>query len=494
MLVSSVAALTVNDPVMRCMLTPNSTPTVLPSHTAVIRLPSDSSLETGTLPRAELPTARVTPEGRFVLGKVSFPAESIAESLRTAGKLSTAMRSYFQGPNDINRLIPDGSVVKPAGAEDMHAAWASLDDVFGEGEFRRDIHPWMLILADSSKERVIEAPELMKLRDLLRMGARIATACCAIDETLLNRRDERPVARKAFDWVTRRVDPLWHATQSYLRVQPLQDYHPQFLRIELDKWAQRIDLRKDGSPLVRLVCEREALARQVLESGPYRREVSLAKGVISSRLEVRDEKSGGTVLQAEHKLKELYSILALARSGSKLLQGLESQGVNLARLCALSSRESFVGMSLCLTKISPQTHIRIDSVDSWASRFDTQHVNVLSAEDVAELGALLLDAEAVLYTVSHLQAALLGEGRVAFWRSMWTKATTDKECRAALRLVDQQPSPLTCNCDEAGEVAATAALVLGYSSDERTGASWSIPESPLQSFAWILDDALSTSS
>lgn len=451
------------------------------------RVANEPAPLTGVLPRAALPTARITPEGRFVLGKVSFPAESIADSLRMAGKLSNAMRTYFQGASDINLVISDGAVIKPAGSEDIHAAWASLDDVFGDQEFRRDIHPWMVALGGSSKERVLDASELMKLRDLLRMGAKIATACCAVDETLANRRDERPVTRRALDWVARRKDPVMQATKDYLRKQPFLDYHPQFLRIELDKWAQRIDLRSDGSPLVQIVCGREALARRVLESGPYSREVRLAGGVISSRLEVKDEQSGGVVLQSEHSLKNLYSILSLAQSASQLLQVLDRQRVDLARLCSMSNRESFIGMSLCLTKILPQTHLRFESVDSWAPRFDVTQSQALSGEDVAELGALLLDAEAVLYTVSHLQAALLGEGRESLWRSRWAKAMNDKECRAALRLLNERPTPLTCNCDEAGEVAATAALILGYSSDERTAALWNIPESPLQSFAWILE-------
>lgn len=457
-----------------------------------VRASQEASPREGILPPVGLETARITPEGRLVLGKVSFPGESIAECLRSASKLSTAMRSYFQEANHLGFLIPDGAVVKLPGSEDMYAAWASLDDVFGEGEFRRDIHPWMVALSGSAKERVLQPAELMQLRDLLRMGARIATACCAIDETIAHRQASRSVVGKAIDWF-RRSDSTVRATDVYLQTQPFQDYHPHFLRIELDKWAQRIDLRRDGSPLVRLVCEREAVARKVIDSGSYAREVVLADGVVSSRLTVRDDRAGHIILQSEHHLRNLYSILSVAKSASGLIQNLERQGVNLVRLCSLSHRGSFVGMSRCVTQLYPQTHIRLDAVESWAPRFDVRESQALSAEEVAELGAILLDAEAVLYTLSHLQQAVLGEEQESLWRSKWTKATNDKEYRAALALVNQRPSPLECDCIEAGEVAATAALILGYSSDERTGASWHIPESPLQSFAWIIDNGTSSS-
>jgi hypothetical protein len=400
------------------------------------------------------------------------------------------MRTYLQGVNDLDVLIPDGSVVKPPGSEDIHAAWASLNDVFGEGQFRRDIQPWMVLLAGSTKDRVLRPEELMQLRDLLRTGARIATACCALDDTLSLRAQNRTVTQRAFDWFARRTNATFQATERYLHARPFQDYHPQFLRIELDKWAQRIDLRTDGSPLVFMVCEREALARKVLDSGPYHREVSLKEGVVCSRLVVRDERDGSVVLESEHKVKELFSILSLAQSASQLLQDLQKEGVDIARLCAMSHRDAFVGMSLCLTKISPQTHIHLDSVDFWAPRFDVQRSSALSYQDVAELGALLLDAEAVLYTVSHLREALFRDSNVSLWLSKWKRGIYDKECRAALRLVNERRPPLDCNCDQAGEIAATAALILGYSSDERVGSSWNVPESPLQSVAWILDNGL----
>ena len=447
----------------------------------------------GTLPSAESRTARITADGRLVIGKVSFSAESVAECLRSAGKLSAAMRSYFQGPNEFNILIPDDTVVLPLASENMSAAMTSLDDVFGDGLFCKEIHPWEVALRGSVKERILKPAELMELRKLLRMGAQIATACCGVDETMVHRHASASNVRKSLDVLYRLASPTANATARYLQKQPFKEYDPHFLRLELDKWAQRIELRRDGSPIVYCISEREAVARKIFEAGPCIRTVSLTDGAIVSSLTVRQEGTGVIILDSRYRLNDLYSILSLAKTASNLLQDLDHQGVDLVRLCSLADRDSFLRISRCVKSVFPHTHIRLDGIDTWAPRFDVGKSEVLSTVDVAELAALLLDAEAVLFTVSHLQAAVLGEENESLWRSKWTRAKNDKEYRTALALVSAKPAPLECQCDEAAETAASAALILGYSSEERTGDLRNIPQSPLQSIAWMLDQRGSSS-
>lgn len=440
----------------------------------------------GSLPPVEPAVARITAEGRLVLGTVSFPAEAVAASLQGAGKLSSAIKAYFQRPDDVALLVSESVIVEPKIAGRRAAAVATLKEVCTSDVFRQSIYPWEVALGSFVKERTLPPEELIQLRALLRQGAEIASACSVIDDAIAYHYQSRSFIRKALDRFSHPSNPAARAIENYLQKQPFRIHDPHFLRIELDKWAQRIDLRDDGFQVVRAVCEHEAAAREILEAGPYTRVVSLAGGVVLSSLAVRDKYTGRVVFNSEQRLEGLYSILSLAKSASGLLQGLESSGVDLARLCSFSNRDASIAISSCAKKISPRTHSRLDEVDSWAARFDVSESQVLSVVDIAELGALLLDAEAVLYTVGQLQGALFGDQLESLWRSKWTKAKSDNEIRTALSLLNEKPAPFGCDCKEAGEAAASAALVLGYSSDERTGDFRVTPESPLQSIAWLM--------
>ncbi len=255
--------------------------------------------------------------------------------------------------------------------------------------------------------------------------------------------------------------------------------------------AQRIELRDDGSLPVRVAGSAERQAAEILSQGKLARSTCLSQGAIEGSLVVRKGSGEGspdsTLYSAIHRIEDVFSALKLGQAASRLVDSMRRDSVDLVRLCQFIDRPVAMGLKVCLEALPVQVHTRLSDVDEWAPLFDVPRSRQLTDDERNELGTLLLDAEICLNVVGHLQSVTQDPDSKSLWHKLWAASLRDREVKAAQRLVNSPPPPMTCDCAGAAGVASSAAMLLGYHAEDRVGAAWRVPENPVVSLAWALN-------
>jgi hypothetical protein len=335
-------------------------------------------------------------------------------------------------------------------------------------------------------------PEISRLREVLVEAAQVATVCVGIDASHYDARNHRSPLQRGKDWLVDKVgttkahDPRIRAR---LTPMPFEDLYPTEIRVDMDVWAQRLSLAGDGSRFVRSVCAAEHDVADVLRRYSFDRVVRSCQGGLQGRFILSSAESNDS-FTLQHAITDVFSALQLGQAASRLLVHLLDRKVDLSRLCRFVDRDSAAGLGANVRRLSPQVHYRLDDVAEWAERFDVSADHALSDEERHELAVLLLDAEICLYAVGHLQHSVVGEARRAFWRSMWPASVHDREVSLGIELANTLPSPLQHDLHGAAQVVTNAAMLLGFSGEDRgRGPAWRIPENPLASVTWAINRA-----
>jgi hypothetical protein len=335
-------------------------------------------------------------------------------------------------------------------------------------------------------------PDIARLREILVEAAQVATVCVGIDASHYDALNHRSPLQRGKDWLVDKVgttkahDPRIRAR---LTPMPFEDLYPTEIRVDMDVWAQRLWLAGDGSRLVRSVCAAEHHVAEMLSRGSFERVVRSCQGGLHGTFIFSSGQSDAP-LTVEPAIPNVFAALQLGQSASRLLSHLQDRHVDLSRLCRFVDRESAAGLGANLRRLSPQVHYRLDDVAEWAERFDVSGEHVLSDEERHELAVLLLDAEICLYAVGHLQCSVVGEARRNLWRSMWSASVHDRDVSHGIELANTLPSPLEHDLHGAAQVVTNAAMLLGFSGEDRgKGPVWRIPENPLASVTWALNRA-----
>jgi len=336
--------------------------------------------------------------------------------------------------------------------------------------------------------------ELQTIRALLMLGARLATVCAGLDDAMGGALEYRSLLQRGKDWVFDRAGSVRlsdRRIQDKLLPMPFEEYHVRSRRIDADLMAQRIELRDDGSLPVRVVCSAEHQAAEILSQGKLTRSIYLSQGAIEGRLVVLkgsgEDSPDSTLYSAIHRIEDVFSALKLGQAASHLVDSMRRDGVDLVRLCQFIDRPVAMGLKVCLEALPVQAHTRLSDVDEWAPLFDAPRSRQLRDDERSDLGTLLLDAEICLNVVGHLQSATQDPDSNSLWRKLWAASLRDREVKAAQRLVNNPPPPMTCDCSGAAGVASSAAMLLGYHAEDRVGAAWRVPENPVVSLAWALN-------
>jgi hypothetical protein len=73
---------------------------------------------------------------------------------------------------------------------------------------------------------------------------------------------------------------------------------------------------------------------------------------------------------------------------------------------------------------------------------------------------------------------------------MWSASVHDRDVSHGIELANTLPSPLEHDLHGAAQVVTNAAMLLGFSGEDRgKGPVWRIPENPLASVTWALNRA-----
>lgn len=429
----------------------------------------------------------VTKDGRLQVGAFTLSLDAMMRHLGTSAQLCKRIPEIFPNEEVLSKVLPGGGIPIPLGSLEFSEAYQAVKRVM-VGEVRDiDFVRCKRTIESVSEERGLSLEELIQIRSLLIEGARIATACTGIDEALDRALSYRSIVQRGRDWVVDRagstnlLDPR---IRSKLQVMPFEEFNPRSLRIGLDLMAQRIQLRGDGSPAVREVCKVECAAAELLQQGLLSRKATLSDGGIEGHFLVAS--AHGAIFSELHRVEDVFSALRLGQSASRMIAALSDKNVDLVRLCRFVNRSSAIGVQTCLESLTPQAHLRLSDLDEWAPRFESGFQGILSHEERHDLGALLLDAEVCLLIADHLRAVCTGVDNAAFWRSLWTAGASDRDVRAGRELVNHAPTVFSCDCAGAQSVVSSAAMLLGFTGEDRSGAGWRVPENSVVSLAWAM--------
>jgi hypothetical protein len=429
----------------------------------------------------------VTKDGRLQIGAFTLSLDVMIRSLGVIAKMCKRIPEKFPTESALGAVLPGGNIPIPMGSLQFSEAFDGFKRAMAGTVRDIDFVRCQRKLEDLSPDKGLSRQELLDLRGMLIEGARIATTCTGIDDALERALSYRSMLQRGRDWIVDRagstnlLDPR---IQSRLQVMPFESFNPRALRIGFDLMAQRIELRDDGSPAVRDVCRVECAAAELLEQGVLSRTATVSRGGIEAHVGVSSKH--GQLFSEIHRVNEVFSALQLGCSASRLISSLARQNVDIVRLCKFVDRSSAMGVQACLEALPPQTHIRLAGLDEWAPRFEAGARKVVSDDERHDLGVLLLDAEVCLFIVSHLRAVCSGEQNEAFWRSLWSVGIKDRDVRAARELVNSAPSLFSCDCAGAQSVVSNAAMMLGFTGEDRSGAAWRVPENSVVSLAWAM--------
>ncbi len=438
-------------------------------------------------------SASLSPDGSLTIGHFKIPADTLSERLRDAGRLTDTVSRLFPSISALVRALRNDSVQVPPEAIDFARSFETFKRAM-EGSLRGFHFTDTARAVDRlSVGQELSSAFLGELRNSLIDAARVATVCTAIDQTYFGTISHRSPLERARDWLVDRSrnlkirDPRIRA-----RLTPavFEELCPTVLRGDADLWAQRIALSDDGSPEVRRICASEQHVADVLSQGIFERSVSLVRGGMEGQLRVGSESAPESLFSAEFRIESVFAALQLGQSASRLLTQLEKQKIDIVRMCLFVDSEAALGIKANLERVSPEMHSRLDDVDEWAIRFEAHESDPLSREERHELAARLLDAEICLYIAGHMQNVVNGRDNRAFWGSLWSASLSDREVRCGMDLAHNLPAPLGSDCDGAANVVTNAALLLGFSNEDRPrDAAWRIPENPLASLTWAMTRA-----
>lgn len=452
--------------------------------------------ESFTIPRPWIESPRaatLTADGSLTIGHFKIPTERLSARLRDAGRLTEKVARLFPSIGALERALRKDSVQVPSASIDFARAFETFNRAM-EGSLRGFHFMDTARAVDRlSVKQEISSSFLGELRNTLIDAARVATVCAAIDQTYFGTMSYRSPLERAKDWLIDRSrnlkirDPRIRA-----RLTPavFEELCPTVLRVDADLWAQRIALSDDGSPEVRRICASEHHVADLLSQGIFERSVSLVRGGMEGQLRVGSESAPASLFSAEFRIESVFAALQLGRSASRLLTQLEKQKIDLVRMCRFVDREAALGVKTNLERVSPEMHARLDDIDEWGPRFEAHESYPLSREERHELAAILLDAEICLYIAGHMQNVVSGSDKRSFWGSLWSASLSDKEVLCGMNFAHNLPAPLDSDCHGAGNVVTNAALMLGFSNEDRSrGAAWRIPENPLASLTWAMTRA-----
>lgn len=452
--------------------------------------------ESFTIPRPSIASPRpaaLSPDGSLTIGHFRIPAERLSDRLRDAGRLTERVARLFPSISALERALGNDSIQVPSASINFARAFETFKRAM-DGSLRGFHFMDIARAVDRlSVKQEIPASFLGELRNTLIDAARVATVCAAIDQTYFGAMSHRSPLERARDWFIDRCrnlkigDPRIRA-----RLTPavFEELYPNVLRVDADLWAQRIALSDDGSPEVRRICASEHHVAEVLSQGSLERSVSLARGGMEGQLKVGSESVPASVLSAEFRIESVLAALQLGQSASRLLTELEKQRIDLVRMCRVVDRHAALGVKANLARLSREAHARLDDFDDWAGRFEAHESHPLTREERHDVAVLLLDAEICLYIAGYVQSVVSGSERRSFWGGLWSASLSDREVRCGMNLAHNPPALLDNDCHGAANVVTNAALLLGFSNEDRQrGAAWRIPENPLASLTWAMTRA-----
>lgn len=431
--------------------------------------------------------AVMTNDGRLQIGAFTLSLDAMVRNLGVVAKLCKRIPETFPNEEALAQVLPNGSIPVPLSSLEFSEAYEGFKRAMSGAVRDIDFVRCKRKLDGLSTKVGLSREEVLELRTLLMEGARIATVCTGIDDALYHGLSHRTMLQRGRDWIVDRagsknlLDPR---IRNRLHLMPFEDFNSRSLRIDLDVMAQRMELRDDGSPAVRDVCKVECAAAALLEQGALSRTATLSRGGVEARVHVSSDRD--CLFSEMHRVSDVFSALQLGRSASRLISSLTDQSVDLVRLCKFVDRSSAQGVKVCLESLPSHTHTRLSDLDEWAPRFEGDTRKDLSDDERHDLAAVLLDAEVCLFIVGHLRAVCSGDENEAFWRSLWSVGINDRDVRAARELVNHSPSLFSCDCEGAQTVVSNAAMMLGFTGEDRSGAGWRVPENPVVSLAWSM--------
>ena len=446
-----------------------------------------------TIPRPPVAAPRpasLAPDGSLTIGHFKIPADRLSERLRDAGRLTDRVSRLFPSISALERALRNDSVQVPPEAIDFARSFETFKRAM-EGSLR-GFH-----FMDTARavDRLSVGQEILtsflgELRNSLIEAAQVATVCAAIDQTYFGTMSHRSLLERAKDWLvdrSRNVKMKDPRIRARLTPAVFEELSPTVLRVDADLWAQRIALSDDGSPKVHQICASEHCVAGMLSQGSFERSVSMVRGGMDGKLRVGTESASESVFSAEFRIENVFAALELGRSASRLLTQLDKQKIDLVRMCRFVDRDAALGVKANLERLSSEAHSRLDDIDDWAARFEAHESYPLSREERHELAVVLLDAEICLYIAGHVQNVVGGSDNRTFWGSLWSASLRDRQVRCGMNLAHNLPAPLESDCHGAANVVTNAALLLGFSNEDRQrGAAWRIPENPLASLTWAM--------
>ena len=425
----------------------------------------------------------ISGEGRLSLGKIEISVEKVSNDLHRFTKLCVALKHFFKTGECLQSFIERGVPNLPENSAPLPQSLDALRDLFADGNMEGRAFRWRRLLDSAAGARVLSEGELEDLREVLSKATLITTAVCAIDRGVLAA--PQPLLSGIIKVMKAYLKVSLTDADRYQREVPFDEYEPYSLRLELDRWAQRIQLGEDGSPFIRVVCKAEHSAARVLLNAHLERVARIQESRLLVSVSVRQPSDDWVSFAAELTIPHLYSILMLAQSATRLINEINRDEVDLVRMCRVASRGAGMSMQGRLRAITDTTLSRFDDLSEWAPRFETGATSALSEQEGADLAILLIDAEALLYVMDTLKDVLAQPWSQRWWRSKWSDAISDRDVKAALRLMQLKGALLECDFAMTADLARSGSLALGYSPEDRIGSAWRVPENQVHSLAWI---------
>lgn len=438
--------------------------------------------------------AVLTRDGVLRVGEFTLSLDAMLRHLHAFARMTSRIAATFPTQEALIKVLPNAEIPILPSALDFNEAF----DTFKAAQAREildvDFIRTIRRLESLREGSGLSTGELETIRNLLITGARLATVCAGVDAAMWNGLQYRSLLERGKDWVFDRAGSVRLSDsriQAKLLPMPFEEFDVRSRRIDVDLMAQRIELRDDGSLPVRVVCSAEHQAAEILSQGKLTRSIHLSQGAIEGRLVVRkgsgEDSPDSKLYSGIHRMEDIFSALKLGQAASHLVDSMRREGIDLVRLCQFIDRPVAMGLKGCLEALPVQVHTRLADVDEWATLFDAPRSRQLREDERSDLGTLLLDAEICLNVVGHLQSVTQNSDSKSLWRKLWAASLRDREVKAAQRLVNDPPRPMTCDCAGAAGVASSAAMLLGYHAEDRVGAAWRVPENPVVSLAWALN-------
>ena len=433
----------------------------------------------------------IAPDGSLCVGLFKIPTEMLSLRMRDASRLTERIPRRFPTVAELQRALSENSIRVPPSPVHFPSALATFKRAV-EGELRGSRFADTARRIDRlSPGQALSAADVGDLRGVLIDAVHVATVCAAVDQSHYEALNHRSVLQRGRDWLIDRVGPTRirdPRIRARLAPMPFEEFSPTEIRVDADVWAQRLALAEDGSSVVRSICAAEHYVAEVLSKSSFEPRVRACHGGLEGKFIVSSRSSRRAIFSIEHRIQDVFAALELGRSVSQWIAGLLNENIDLVRLCKFFDRGAALGVQGNLNRWAPQVHARLNDIDDWADRFDGDGERALSDEERHDLAVLLLDAEICLHIAGHVQNVVRGVPQRDFWRRMWSASLQDREISRGMDLANRLPAPLMNDCHGAAEVVTNAAMLLGFSREDRgRGPCWRVPENPLTSLTWAMN-------